>query len=761
MTFIFCLRTLGRTTAIAAATLITGFGVSLPLTAQPAAAPVPTPPARNTNITLEELWTDYKYGAKGVPGFNFRDQGNRYSRITDNAVEEVDFATGKAIGKLFDYELSRQKTAVATLPEKFDAYAFSDDDSKILITTENEPIYRRSRRANFYVVDRADGIMRALDPAGKQQYATFSPDGKYVAYVHANNLYLYEVASGERKQLTHDGEANAVINGATDWVYEEEFAVAQAFTWAPDSKSILFLRFDEREVPEFTMPMYINDAMYPEYRTWKYPKVGESNATVSAHVYEVASAKTRQLFDTQNGDTHIPRILFTPASEPIVWVTNRHQDTFRLLVERQPGAALEPLLIETSDTYLEVADDLTFLDDGSFLWTSGRSGFNHLYHFDEQGKLIRQLTSGNYPVTRFYGFDPAKRMLYFQAAMRSPMQREVYRLPLLPADAAKNARLKPEAIAETPGTNSAVFNGDYSGYMITHSSINTPPSYGVYDATGKLVRSLEDNTELKTIMRDEGVQPVEFFSFTSPAADKLHGWMITPPGFDSTAGDAYPLFMYQYSGPGSQQVVDAWRGANYWWFQMLAQQGYVIACVDGRGTGGRGEAFTKQTYLQLGKYELEDQISAAKYLGRRPYIDADRIGIFGWSYGGYMSSLAATKASDVFSLAIAVAPVTNWKWYDSLYTERYMRTTAENPDGYYDNSPINFAAGLEADYLLIHGMGDDNVHFQHSVEMAEALVDANKDFEFYAYPNRNHGIYGGTTRFHLYERMTEFIHENL
>jgi len=735
------------------------FGVSFTALAQPAPPPAPAPAARTTKITLEELWQDYKYSAQGVPGFNFRKGGNRYTRITDATVEEVDFASGESVGTLFDYGLAKEKTAVATLPDRFDAYAFSDDDQRILITTANEPIYRRSSRANFYVVDQADGVMKALDPAGKQQYATFSPDGSKIAYVRERNLYVYDIDAAKRMQLTIDGAENEIVNGATDWVYEEEFALAQGFEWAPDSKSILFLRFDESAVSQFTMPMYDLETMYPEYRTWKYPKVGEDNATVSAHVYDLATGKTRELFDSEDGNTHIPRIRYTPASEPVVWVTNRHQDTFNLLVERAPGQPLETLLTETSDTYLEVADDLTFLDDGSFLWTSERSGFNHLYHFDAKGKLIRQLTEGNYPVTAFYGYDPKAEMLYFQAAMRSPMQREVYRLPLTPAGQQK--RLQPQPLAAAPGTNSAVFNADFSGYMLSHSSINTPPSYAVYGADGTLIRTLEDNAALQSTMKEEGVQPLEFFTFENEGGDELNGWMIAPEGFTLDGSAEYPLFMYQYSGPGSQQVVDAWRGTNYWWFQMLAQQGYVIACVDGRGTGGRGAAFAKQTYLQLGKYELEDQVAAAKYFGAQSGIDASRIGIFGWSYGGYMASLAPTKASDVFSLAIAVAPVTNWKWYDSLYTERYMRTTRENEDGYRENSPVYFAEGLDNDFLLIHGMGDDNVHFQHSVEMANALIAANKDFEFYAYPNRNHGIYGGVTRYHLYDRMTEFINENL
>jgi dipeptidyl-peptidase-4 len=732
--------------------LVLGFGESSLLHAQPAPEPAPKPAARTTNITLDEIWKEYKFFAKRVPGFNFRDKGNSYTRIKENKVEDVSFTTGEAIATLFDYQAAKTATVDAALPEKFDSYSFSKDQQRMLIKTGTEKIFRRSSRANFYLYDKAGGKLKAIDPAGKQMYATFSPDGNKVAYVRDNNMYVYDVATGTRKQITKDGETNAIINGATDWVYEEEFALAKGFEWSPDSKSILFLRFDERAVPEFTMQMY-DDGLYPENRTWKYPKVGEANSTVSAMVYDLASAKTRTVYTTRDGNSYIPRIYFTPASQPLVWRTNRHQDKFELMVERSPSGGLSELLVEESTSYLEVKDDLTFLDDGSFLWTSERSGYNHLYYFDKNGKLIKQLTSGNYPVTSFYGYDPANKMLYFQAAMKSPMQREVYKMPLKGG--------KPKAIAETPGTNDAVFNGDYSGYMISQSSINTPPTYSVYDGKGKFIRSLEDNASVSQIMIEEGVRPVEFFEFGNGQGTRLNGWRITPEGFSESAGVEYPLFMFQYSGPGSQQVLDSWRGANYWWFQMLAQQGYVVACVDGRGTGARGEQFEKQTYLQLGKYETEDQIAAAKYLGSQPWIDADRIGIFGWSYGGFMSTLCILKGADVFKMAIAVAPVTSWKWYDSIYTERYMRTLAENESGYQDNSPVYFADKLEGSYMLVHGMGDDNVHFQHSVEMANALENANKDFEFVVYPNRNHGIYGGVTRLNLYGRMTEFINDNL
>ncbi len=716
----------------------------------PAPVPAPPAPARKTNITLNEIWEDYKFFADDVPGFNFSDRGNFYTRITDNTVELVDFTTGEPSDVLFDYIAAGGNAN--GLPERFDDYVFSADGGKALIATGSEAIYRRSSRANYYLFTGDTARLTALDTAGAQMYATFSPDGSRVAYVRANDLYVKELASGEVTRVTDDGEANAIINGATDWVYEEEFSIAQAFAWSPSGEELLFLRFDERLVPEYTMEKY-TDELYPEYVTFKYPKVGEPNSTVSARVYTLASGATRIIFDTEDGDTHIPRLYWTPGNLPVLLTTNRHQDTFSLRAEPTAGAELNVLHRETSSRYLEVNDDLRFLQDGSFLLSGEGTGFNHLYHYDASGELIRQLTGGNYPVTEFYGYDPVSETLFFQAARESPMRREVYNVPL--------AGGTPKRMSSESGWNDAQFNADFSGYMLAHSTANRPPTYAVYERDGSLLRSLVDNASVVATQGEEGVREVEFFSFDTEEGIELNGWRITPEGFSESGDKVYPLFMFVYGGPGSQQVVDAWSGVNYWWFQMLAQQGYVVACVDNRGTGGRGVEFEKQTFLKLGDLEVKDQIAAAKHLGAQPYIDAERIGIFGWSYGGYMTSLCITKGAGVFSLAIAVAPVTNWKWYDTLYTERYMHTTEENPAGYRENSPVYFADRLEGDYLLVHGMGDDNVHFQHSVEMVDALVAANKEFEFFAYPNRNHGIYGGTTRLHLYELMTEFINERL
>ena len=734
-------------------TLGVGFGESLSmLHAQPAPPPVAPPAARKTDITLEDLWMSGRLYADRVPGFNFSRSGGRYTQIIEGRVEEVDFATGKTLGIVLDYGRIRNDNPLLAMPEGFDGYTFSDDQQRILLSTNEQPIYRHSSQADAYVFDRKSGAIVKLDTLGQQLQATLSPDGRKVAYVRDNDLYFRDLEANRTVRVTIDGRRNAILNGITDWVYEEEFGIPHAFVWSPDSKSILFIRFDEQKVPEFTMEIH-TDTTYPEYRTWKYPKVGEANSTVTAHVYDLASAKTRQIFDSGDGDTHVPRYYWTNDNKPMLWVTNRHQNEMSLQVEPRPGTKLETVLAEKRDTYLDVHDDLRFLQDGTFLWTSDKSGYNHIYHHAANGKLIAQLTKGNYPVTEFYGIDEVRGDIYFQAAAKSPLRREVYRVPLTGG--------KPATISTAPGWNEAVFAADYSGYMLTHSTANTPPTYTIYDRSGKLIRTLVDGAKTQQVQREESWRPIEYWTFKTPEGVELNGWRITPEGFSESASLKYPLFMFQYSGPGSQQVVDRWGGHNHWWFQMLAQQGYIVACVDPRGTGGRGADFQKQTYLELGELETQDQIAAAKYLGEQSWIDADRIGIFGWSYGGYMSSLCITKGADVFKLAIAVAPVTNWKWYDSIYTERYMRTTRENPSGYHDNSPIYFADKLKGHYLLVHGSGDDNVHAQHSIEMANALIAANKDFEFDLYPNRNHGIYGGVTRYHLYKRMTEFINRNL
>jgi dipeptidyl-peptidase-4 len=704
-------------------------------------------------ITLEDIWQRYLFFPRTVPGFNFMNDGSHYSRMEGNKIEEYDLTTGERTRTLFD---------AATLPQLggvFDSYEFSEDEARIILATDTEPIYRHSTRAFFYIFDRDSRTLTPVQPDGKHRLATLSPDGQRVAYVMANNLYIKNLLNGEVTQVTTDGEANRIINGATDWVYEEEFGEDRGFYWSPDGRRIAFLRFDESAVPEFTMTNY-RDELYPEYVTFKYPKVGERNSEVSVHIYDLERGETRRVTTVnQGGDDpagweYVPRIKWTQdPGQLCVFRMNRHQNDLELLLVDAGNGQQQSLLREQSPYYIDIHDNLRFLADGKhFIWTSERSGYNHIYLYRLKGGKPRPLTSGEWEVTDFYGVDEVNGQLFFAAARRDPMQREVYTKSLRGRDA-------PRPLAAAPGHNTASFSKTFDYFVLTQSSINTPPVYRVMDRMGVEVRTIEDNGRLRELQESYGVQPVRFFDFETSEGVRLNGYHIEPA--NKVAGQAYPLLMFVYGGPGSQQALDNWRGQNYWWFQMLAQQGFAVACVDNRGTGARGEEFKKMTYLELGKYETIDQIEAAKYLGGLDHIDANRIGIFGWSYGGYMSSNCILKGADVFRAAIAVAPVTNWKWYDTIYTERYMRTLAENADGYRDNSPIYFADQLEGNYLLMHGMGDDNVHFQHTAEMANALIMANKQFETYFYPNRNHGIFGGPTRLHLYTKMTNFLVEKL
>ncbi len=703
------------------------------------------------NITLEEIWQDYKFYPNYVPGFNFQNDGKHYTRQEGNLIKQYDLTTGDETAVILD---ASTLTENGDFGGQLNGYSFSPDETKMLITSETEPIYRHSYRAKYFVYDREGGKMSTVFKDGKVQLGTFSPEADKVAFVYQNNLYYEEVASDRVVQVTTDGETNKVINGLADWVYEEEFGKDHAFEWSPDGSKLAFIRFDESQVPEFTLTNY-HDNLYPDYVTFKYPKVGEKNSQVTVHVYDLKSGKTTQMATTLSEDHYIPRIKWTTSSDQLgILRLNRHQNQIELLLADAKNGKVTTILKETNKYYIseDVLDNLTFLEDGEhFLWTSEKSGWHHIYLYNMKGKEVQSVTQGEWDVTSLYGIDEKEGLVYYQAAAEGPTNRQVRSSSL------KGKRM--QKLAAEDGWNSAQFSSTFDYFVLNHSTINMPNTFAVYDRDGKLVRTIETNADLMGIQDQYGVSDVEFFDFKTSENVELNGWMIKPKNFNENGN--YPVLMYVYGGPGSQQVTNSWKGQNYWWFQMLAQQGFVVACVDNRGTGGRGEEFKKMTYLQLGKYETIDQIEAGKYLGNLPYIDANRIGIFGWSYGGYMSSLALFKGNDVFKAAIAVAPVANWKWYDTIYTERYMRTAKENPDGYRDNSPVYFANQLKGNYLLVHGMGDDNVHFQNTAEMANALILANKQFETYFYPNRNHGIYGGPTRLHLYTKMTDFLSEKL
>jgi dipeptidyl-peptidase-4 len=707
-------------------------------------------------ITLEDIWQNRTFAAKSVNGVNWGRDSRYYTSMVPNAqtkatdIIRYDVTTGQPVATVVaGIEL---KVAGAAQPIAFEEYTFSADEQKILFATQVEPIYRHSYTAQYYVYDVKAKTLVPLSTGGRQQLATFSPDARRVAFVRDNNLFFTDLAGNQEKQLTRNGERNKIINGAPDWVYEEEFSFAQGFKWSPDGDKIAFYTFDESQVKQYTLQMW--GELYPQDYTFKYPKAGEANSVVTVSVADIGSGKITRLDTGPETDQYIPRIGWT-ATKDQVWVQrmNRLQNTLEILHANANTGQSQVALKLTDKAYIEITDDLTYLKNGrQFVISSDKDGYNHLYLFDTKGKQIQQLTRGNWDVTELVGIDEKQGLVYYLSAEVSPMEKQLYSVNL------KGSGKK--RLSTAPGTHRISMSPDFKYYLDYQSSANTPPVVSLHTASsGKLVKMLEENTQLKATLNRYDLSPLQFLSFATSENIKLNAWVIKPSNFEETK--KYPVLMFVYGGPGSQQVVDSWNSGNYLWFQMLAQQGYIVACVDNRGTGGRGAAFRKVTYANLGHYETIDQIEGARYFGSLPYVDKSRIGIFGWSYGGYMSSLAITKGADVFKTAIAVAPVTNWRYYDNIYTERYLKRPQENPAGYDENSPVTHAAKLKGNYLLIHGTGDDNVHFQNSVSMEEALIQANKQFESFYYPNKNHSISGGNTRLHLYTLMTDFLRKNL
>jgi dipeptidyl-peptidase-4 len=582
-------------------------------------------------------------------------------------------------------------------------------------------------------------------------YATFSPKGDKVAYVFHNNLFIKDLKSKNTTQITFDGEVNKIINGASDWVYEEEFGLVKAFQWSPGGEQLAYYKFDESNVKEFSMDMFKNE-LYPSQYEFKYPKAGEENSKVSIHLFELRSQKTNTITFKKNYE-YLPRMGWT-KNKDILFVSamNRHQNELDFILCNTSTNNSRVLFTETDKYYIDIHDNTTFTEDKNhMIWTSEKSGFKHIYYINLENGKWKQITNGDWEVTKFHGMDTEKNRIFYTSNEEGTIHRGLYSIGINRDDKIK--------LSSKIGTHNSTFSNGMKYYSNTYSTAYTPPYISLHNSNGKKIRVLEDNAELITTMSEFNLSDKEFFSFKTSEDVQLNGWMIKPSDFDSSK--KYPVFMFLYGGPGSQQVLNSWGWFNYFWHQHLAQKGYIVACIDNRGTGGRGAEFKKLTYQQLGKYETLDQIEANKYLANLDYVDKDRIGIQGWSYGGYLSSLAITKGADYFKMAIAVAPVTNWRYYDNIYTERYMRTPQENPEGYDENSPINHVEKLRGKYLLIHGSADDNVHVQNTYEMISGLVKANKQFDLFIYPDKNHGIYGGNTRLHLYKKMTNFIEDNL
>ena len=708
--------------------------------------------AQEPLITIEDLYTNGRYSAKGVSGLRSMNDGKHYTIIKKREkgqfIEKYEYKSGKKIEDI----VTPTHLAVGKKEITIADYHFNSDESQILIETDQETVYRYSTKGVYYLLNREYGKLRQVSTGGKASHCTFSPNGDRVAYVFENNLYHAALEGRDKVKVTKTGKKNEVINGMADWVYEEEFAFTKAFEWSPDGKYIAFYEFDESEVKEYDMPMYLGGA-YPEHDKFKYPKAGETNAKVRILIHNLETKENKVVNVGSEVDQYIPRIKWTKRpGKLLVQRMNRLQNRLDLMLVNAEDGSSEVFHSEVSETYIDITDNFHFLSNGDdFIWTSEVSGFNHIYLMNLNGKTINSVTTGNWDVTSFYGVDEANGKIYFQSSKEGPTRKAVYETGL----DGKGLR----KMSKRVGQNGAKFSKSFEYHINTWSDANTPPFVSlVHTKKGKEIRVLESNEALVKTLEDVKAPAKEFFSFDANGT-KLNGWMIKPNGFSKEK--KHPVLMFVYGGPGSNTVNDSWGHSNHIWHMHLAQLGYVVVSVDNRGTGNRGRDFKHMTYKELGKFETEDQIAAAQYLGTLPFVDPERIGIQGWSYGGYMASLCMTKGAKYFKAGIAVAPVTNWRWYDTIYTERFMRTPKENANGYDDNSPINHVEKLEGSYLLVHGGADDNVHLQNTMEMITALVDANKQFDLFVYPNKNHGIYGGNTRYHLFTKMTNFLKENL
>jgi dipeptidyl-peptidase 4 len=698
-------------------------------------------------ISIDDFSTNNTFQAKAVSGINWMKDGKFYTSLVDNRIVKYNVTTGEEVEVIFDAK---------SFPSlQISYYLFSGNESKILIASELKNIYRRSFVADYFVYDVPTKNLKKLSSNGKQSYAAFSPDGTLVAFVRANNLFYVSLSDMSETQVTDDGKFNYIINGTTDWVYEEEFSFVDGFYWSPDGKKLAYYRFNETDVKEYNMQVWGKKSYPADYR-FKYPKAGESNSVVEIWVYNLETkVKTKCDIGTEK-DIYIPRVKWTNDPELLsVMRLNRLQNHLELLHVNARTGESKVILEEKSETYIDVefVDDLIYLKDGKhFIATSESSGYKHLYLYGMDGVKKVQITSGAFEVSAVLGVDEKLRTLYYTSTEVSPLERHFYSTQL---DGKRKSRL---TYAE--GTHSINLSSDYQFYIDHYTTGVQPAVASLYHTKGnKLIKVLEKNEELVAKLKEYRIVKKEFFSFRNTNGDELHGYFIKPRSF--IAGKKYPVVLFQYSGPGSQNVSNNWAGNHFFFHQFLAQNDYVVAVVDPRGTGAKGEKFKKSTYKQLGKYELEDLLESAKYFAGLPFVDSGRLAIWGWSYGGYMASLAMTKGAGVFKVGIAVSPVTNWRFYDTVYTERYLQTPQLNGPGYDDNSPITHADKLAGKFLLIHGTGDDNVHFQNTVLFQNALIHAGKQFQSFFYPDKHHGIPGPKSRHHLYTQLFEFIKANL
>ena len=711
-------------------------------------------------VTLQEV-ANGAYRTEGISGIKPMLDGEHYTQISRDRkkIVKYSFKTGKEVATVFDVSTARDCTI-----KSFDDYIMSPDESRILIQTETKPIYRRSFTAVYYIFNVRNNTMEALSEGGPQQVPLFSPDGNQIAFVRNNNIYLVKLLFGNSEsQITEDGKYNEVLNGIPDWVYEEEFGFNRAFDFSADSKMLAYIRFDESKVPMYSFPMYqgMNPsldqyAVYPGSYDYKYPMPGVDNSKVSVHTFDIKSKVTRKLDLPLDEDGYIPRIQFTKDENTLAIMTlNRHQNRFDLYFANPRSTLCKLVVRDEAEQYIkeEAYGNMTFYAN-NFVMMSEKDGFNHLYLYSAGGNLIKQITKGKFEVKSFLGWDEKTNTYYYSSNEESPLRTAIYKID------AKGRKTK---LSSRTGTNQAIFSKSMKYYINTFSNLATPPVITINDNTGKTLTTLVDNKKLAQKVASMNLPSKEFFTFTTSDGVQLNGWMMKPANFD--ASKKYPVIMHQYSGPGSQQVIDRWnigsRGDGGMFEAYMADHGFISVCVDGRGTGGRGSDFEKCTYLNLGVKEARDQVETALYLGTLPYIDSKNIGIWGWSFGGYCTLMSMSEGTPAFKAGVAVAAPSDWRYYDTVYTERFMRTPKENMEGYQASSAMTRASQLNGELLLIHGTADDNVHLRNASEYSEALVQADKQFDMHIYTNRNHGIRGGNTTKHLLTRVTEFFIEHL
>ena len=711
-------------------------------------------------VTLQEVATS-AYRTEGIYGIKPTLDGEHYTQISRDGkkIVKYSFKTGKEVATVFDVETARDCKL-----KRFDDYIMSPDETKILIQTETKAIYRRSFTAVYYIFNVRNNTLEPLSDGGPQQVPLFSPDGNQIAFVRDNNLFLVKLLFGNSEsQVTNDGKFNEVLNGIPDWVYEEEFGFNRAFDFSADGTMLAYIRFDESQVPMYSFPWYkglkpsLDEyTVYPGAYEYKYPMPGVDNSKVSVHTFDIKSKVTRKMDLPLDEDGYIPRIQFTDNPDVLAIMTlNRHQNRFDLYFANPRSTLCKLVVRDDAEQYIkeEAYGNMTFYPE-NFVMMSERDGYNHLYLYSAGGNLIKQITKGKYEVKEFLGWDKKTNTYYYTSNEGSPLRTAIYKID------GKGRKTK---LSAKEGTNRAIFSKSMKYYINTFTNLTTPPVITINDNTGKALTTLVDNQKLVEKVAKVNMPSKEFFTFTTSDGVDLNGWIMKPSNFD--ASKKYPVIMHQYSGPGSQKVLDQWnigsRGDGGMFEAYMAEQGFISVCVDGRGTGGRGAAFEKCTYLQLGVKEARDQVETALYLGSLPYVDKNNIGIWGWSFGGYCTLMAMSEGTPVFKAGVAVAAPTDWRFYDTVYTERFMRTPKENMEGYEASSAMNRVDKLHGELLLMHGTADDNVHLRNASEYSEALVQADKQFDMHIYTNRNHSIRGGNTTKHLLTRVTNFFMEHL